>query len=310
MLKEGIFIMARFNLLNMHNPVNLMAPLSDNYRLTLRLARLSSSYDTRFLSFYYDMFGFLDDYNRLKIPSFTNKSLLDACIERAVELRGCNLMFSGGIDSSFLLACFKAANIPVVVCNYCPNGIRLLPKLRKYIEKKFDVRYFTTSQDVARLRKVYMGSLSDSFFFSSHRLAGARLCERILKKDGSVDYKIRFNDIPYLPLQDRMLRSKLFNFDEIELVLAYAALMGVPLDNNNQIARLVDWVSCMPKHMLQASWGYFVGMDSFFDTQIFADIAYSQYWNSNEKCPHSKKIYKDFMRDVLGSDFGVVKNYT
>lgn len=287
-----------------------MAPQADKFRLTLRLARLSASYDTRYIPFYYDMFGFLDDYKLLTIPKDNKSNLLDACKKRALELKGCNLMFSGGVDSTFLLACFKAVNVPVVVCNFCPDGNRIPVKLKRFVEKNFEVRYLSTVQEVSRLRKVYMGSLSDSFFFSSHRLQGERHCKRIVDKNGRVDYKISFEKKPFLPLEDRMLRSKLFNYDEIELCLAYAKFMDVPLNTNERIARFVDWACCMPKHMLQASWGYFIGMDSFFFTQEFADIAYTQYWDSNCHCPHNKKLYKDFIKDIFGSDFGVEKNYT
>ncbi len=301
--------MAGYNVLNMHNPADFLAPKTDNFRISLRLARLSASYDKRFFYYYYDMFGFFDDYNRLSLPKIDKTELLDACLERARELEGCNFMFSGGVDSTFLLAVFKAAGVNVKVYHYCPQGIFLRPKLRKYVERNFEVHYLKNPLEVQDLGHIYMGTLSDAFFFSNHRIIGERDSTRIKLKDGRDSFILNFRKVPFIPLQDRMWRMRMFNYDEIELCLAYAALLGVPLDTNNHVARFIDWASCMPKHLCQSPWDYFVGQDSFFNTQKFADIAFTQYWDSNDFCPHNKKLYRDFMCDVFGSDFGVEKNY-
>lgn len=275
-----------------------------------RLAALSAGYDSRFVPFFYDAFGFLEepDVGFLDMPKCDNSSLIDACISRARELSGCNFMFSGGVDSRFLLACFKTAGVPARLYNYCPSGIRLLPELRKFVEDNFDITYITDFKDIPKLRHIYMGSLSDSLFFSTHRIVGEKMCKRIVNPDGSVDFLHEFHKLPFVPLQDLMLHK--FSFDQIELVLSYAAYLGVPLDDNIHIARFIDWVSCLPKYMCQASWGYFVGMDSFFNTQKFINIAFTQYWESNYKEYHDKKLFREFIVDTFDFDFGVKKNYT
>ena len=277
-------------------------------RLSYRLAKMSAGFDSRYYPFFYDPFGFLDAKKVFELPKHTDIELLDACLERARELSGCNLMFSGGVDSTFLLACFKSVGADVRLVNYCPEKVSIIPELKKYIDKNFDVNYVSEKAGVSKFCNVYMGSLSDSLFFSRHRLKEERTCERFVSETGDVDFSYTFVDTPYISLADRMLHK--FRYDDIELVLSYAALLDVPLKTNKQIARFIDWVTCLPKYMCQASWGYFVGMDSFFNKPVFFDIAYSQYWDSNEKEYHDKKLYREFISDVLGSDFGVKKNYT
>lgn len=281
---------------------------NDTSRLSFRLAKLSAGYDSRFMPFFYDAFGILDECSFLRLPEKNNNDLLDVCLKRAEELSGCNLMFSGGVDSTFLLACFKATGVPVNLYNYCPGQNRLIPELKSYVENNFNIVYLKNMIEVCHLEKVFMGSLSDSLFFSTHRVAEEKTCKRIVLSDGSIDFEHDFYDMPFISLQDRMLHK--FSFDDIELVLSYAALMDVPLDSNKEIARFLDWSCCIPKYMMQASWGYFVGMESFFNKQCFFDIAYTQYWNCNNANYHDKKLYRDFIGDVLGSDFGVKKNYT
>lgn len=291
---------------------NYMYPvLTPNYNhTTLKLAKLSAGFDSKYYPFFYDAFGFIDeDCKFLDIPKKSNKNLIDACIERAKELDGCNLMFSGGVDSTFILACFKAAGADVKLYNYSPEKIILKPELKQYVQRNFKTKYIKDRIKVARLEKVYLGSLADTFFSSSSRLKGARISNRTVDSYGNINYSFTYKDIPFTPLQDMMLHK--LTFDEIEMVLSYAKLMDVPLDTNNHIARFIDWITCLPKYMMQASWGYFCGMESFFNTQDFADIAYSQYWESNETpWLNDKKIFKEFIADTLGSDFGVTKNYT
>ena len=283
---------------------------SENKWLSLRLASFSAGYDKRFIPFFYDAFGFLDEAKNgfLNMPERDTTPLINTCIQRAHELSHCNLMFSGGVDSTFLLACFKAAQVPVQLYNYCPSRIRLLPELKKFVENNFNITYIDKFQDISKLKHVYMGSLCDSLFFSTHRLVGEKTCKRIVNSDGSIDFLHEFHKLPFIPLQDMMLHK--FTFDQIELVLSYAAYLNVPLNDNIHIARFIDWISCLPKYMCQASWGYFVGMDSFFNTQKFINISFTQYWESNYNEHHDKKILREFIADTLGTDFGVKKNYT
>lgn len=291
---------------------NYMYPvLTPGYNhTTLKLAKFSAGFDYRYYPFFYDAFGFIDENCKfLDIPKENHKDLIETCIERAKELSGCNLMFSGGVDSTFILACFKAAGAEVKLYNYSPDKILIKPELKQYVQRNFKIKYIKERIKIARLEKVYLGSLSDSFFFSSSRLKGARRSVRKIDGDGNINFDTSYTDIPFVPLQDMMLHK--FTFDEIEMVLSYAKLMNVPIDTNNHIARFIDWITCLPKYMMQASWGYFIGMESFFNTQDFADIAYTQYWESNQTpWENNKKIFKEFIADTLGSDFGVTKNYT
>lgn len=281
----------------------------DPKRLSYRLMKdFSCNYIFGYDQFYYDYFGVLDKLGKLNIPSYDSSNLIDACLERAKSLPNIKLMWSGGIDSTFILACYKATNTPIKVYNYAVTGNYYGKKLGRYISDNFDLHIFKDSKDIKGIGSAYLGSLADFFFFSQHRLIGTRFAKEVRNRKGrGISVIYTFKDRPFISLEQRM-KLKGYAPVEIEMTLAYADMLGVTLKSNNEIARFITFTCALPKAMFCTSIPYYVGLDSFFNTQKFVNIAYSQYWHSNESPNHDKKLFKDFIRDIFGSDFGVNSN--
>lgn len=305
----------------MHNKINYFYQ-KDPKRLSYRLIReLTCSYEPKYENLYTDVFGELDDRKFFDLPSYDNTDVIDACLARARSLSGIKLMWSGGIDSTFIMACFKATGTPLKVYHFDNAENYVSPALMKYVRNNYDVTFLNNYDDIRAEGAAYLGSLADCFFYSHQRLRGTFKAFKLPLQHGRLVYKPVYYDRPFIPLEDLMSklyvyqgieRKKLrvFSDSEVELVLAYATKMNVPLDTNERIARFLCFTCSLAKQAFGWSGPFYHGLDSFFLTQKFINIAYSRYWDSNKKpWLHDKKMFKDFIVDVFGNDFGVEKNF-
>ena len=308
------------NIFEMHNRINYFYNKEPG-RLSYRLIRhLTCSYDAKYDSLYGDVFGELGDRKFFNLPFYDNTDVIKACLQRASELPNINLMWSGGVDSTFLLACFKATNTPVKVYHYDNKDNYTSPRLMKYITRHFDCHIMKTPEEAMLVGPAYLGSLADCFFFSHQRLRGTFKAVKLPLQHGRLIYKPIYMERPYMCLEDRMRKvishdginrtSRAFSDDEIMLVSEYAKKFGKPMDTNNRIARFLCFTCSLAKQAFGWSGPFYHGLDSFFLTQKFIDIAYTQYWDSNDK-PwfHDKKMFKDFIKQIFGDDYGVEKNF-
>ena len=309
------------NIFEMHNRINYFYT-KDPSRLSYRLIReLTCSYEPKYINLYFDVFGQLgNDRKFFDLPGFDGTPVIEACLERAKQLSGCKLMWSGGIDSTFLLACFRAAGSDVKVYHYNNKENYVSPALMKFVRNNFDVKFLNNNNEIVAEGPAYLGSLADCFFFSHQRLRGTFKAFKLPLQHGRLIYKPMYYDKPFMPLQDLMgklylhegkdKKTRVFSDSEIADVLAYAERMNVPLDTNERIARFLCFTCSLAKQAFGWSGPFYHGLDSFFLTQKFINIAYTRYWDSNEKpWLHDKKMFKDFIVDIFGSDFGVEKNF-
>ncbi len=308
------------NIFELHNQLNYFTKKDPN-RLSLKLIKeLTCSYMRECEPLYFDVFGYLGDRKFFEFPKTDNSDVLKTCLERAKSLPNIKLMWSGGIDSTFILACYKATGTPLKVYHYENRDNYTSPRLKRYISKNFDLTIMKTPQEARLVGPAYLGSLADCFFFSHQRLRGTFRAVKVPEQHGKLIYEPIFHDLPYVPLQDLMAKlvsheginitKRVFTDDEIYRVLEYAKVFGAPLDTNNRIARFLCFTCSLAKQAFSWSGPFYHGLDSFFLTQKFIDIAYTQYWDSNDKpWLHDKKMFKDFIKSTFGSDFGVEKNY-
>lgn len=309
------------NIFEMHNKFNYFYE-KDPSRLSLRLIKhLTCSYSSERETLLFDVFGELGDRKFFELPSYDATAVVDASLARARSLPDIKLMWSGGVDSTFILACYKATGTPVKVYHFDSEENYISPALMKYIRNNYDVTFLKSRDAVVREGRAYLGTLADCFFYSQQRLCGTSRSYKLPLQHGKLIYKTVYCDRPFVPLQDLMsklriyrgrehIEDRVFSDYEIDLVLQYAQKMNVLLDTNERIARFLCFTCSLCKQAFGWSGPFYLGIDSFFLTQKFINIAYSQYWDSNAKpWLHDKKMLKDFISDIFGSDFGVEKNY-
>lgn len=300
-----------------------------------------SGQNMRYNPFIFDMFGYLDNNPVFNYPKESGSNFLDLCLRRALKLGSCTIAWSGGIDSTFLLACFACqgikvdvAIVPFRVINGKKDKIFFHQKLRKFVESNFSCRYINQPElkvvnsfgnafiayypDKHSDIPLVTGAWADALFFPNQRLSGDMSWSFKKMRDGHFERQVHYQSNKFIPLDDYLDKAvgkdgiKLFSNAEIDLVLRYAVLFGKPMDSRNRIARFLYFISAMPTFLFDSTLMYMPKMCSFFCSQDFIDLAYSKYWdfpNSSDRYPRDKSIEKNFIRKVFGNDFGVESNW-
>lgn len=301
------------NIFELHNQNNYFYQKPEN-RLSLRLMKeLVAGYHVRAYDLYEDVFGVLDNKKFFEFPTYDGSDLIDACFDRAKELPNINFLWSGGVDSTFILACYKLSGVPIKVWHYNHEKNYVSSKLRKYIRNNFEYHEINEESEIFKVNPVYLASLADCFFYSSQRLIGTRQ-SILVNERGRINEKLIYFDQPFMSLEDRMYNAfnnstRTFTDSEIMLVSQYAKAFDKPMNTNNRIARFLCFTCSLPKQAFIWSGPFYLGMNSFFLTQKFINIAYSQYWDSNETpWLHDKKTFKSIIAKAFGSDFGIESN--
>lgn len=290
----------------------------DARRLSLRLASITSAnMHPRVKSLYSNVFGKFGDKKFFEMPSVDNTSVIDACMERVKELPNINLLWSGGIDSTFVLACYKLTNTPIKVINLKNDDAYISPTLLEYVKNNFDLNIV---EDTSTFDKVYTCGCSDCFFFSTQKMLGDTTpVGRILH--GKWQTFTRYTQHPFISLEDRLrsalcndsdfgnIGSRLFTNDEIDCVLKFADEWGKPIDTNDRIARFLIFPNSLARQAFATSVRTTENQESFFLTQKFINISYTQYWDSNiDPTQHDKQMFKDVIHEAFKSTLGVVSN--
>ena len=81
------------------------------------------------------------------------------------------------------------------------------------------------------------------------------------------------------------------------------------MNSNWSIVRLINFSFCYYQFLFEHPFSDKKNTKSFFDTQKFTDIAWTQYFDANKFYPPDKSVEYKFIRKVFGTDFGVKKNW-
>ena len=211
---------------------------------------------------YNDIFGYWKGLNEsfYPLPKYTEESLEDASIKRVKKLGYKNILWSGGVDSTFIVCSYIKAKVPfTVICDN--NGVEHGSLFYEWMLKN--------NINIIKFNKFYES------YKIEHLLSGSIACHLF-----SPDEKERtYSELMHISFYDNM--SHLKDRDRLyEQIQEYGRLLGKPTDTNEHIIRLINFGS-----------KYISGRDEmdflitpiykiykFFDTSNFFDIAWSQYW--------------------------------
>lgn len=326
----------------------------DRSRISLRLVqKIGNCYKRFFDGYYYDRFGILDPgCKSFDLPKEDHTSFLDACLERAESIsrgRNIRIAWSGGIDTTFILALFRSLDVQVKVIHYLDekrcediaSGYYMPAKLWKMVRHKYEYEEIRSRSIPVFDGNTYTGCLADALFFPTQAVKGGWVYRKMNRGNVpmqciGLDYNEwqieRARKLPNLSLVEwcrlsgngRLNTSTeealvdhikgipgeiLFSEDEIRRVERFAELFGKPIDTNWRIVRLVNFCFAYYRFLCEHPFIDKEQSKSFFDTQKFTDIAWTQYWDDNSFYPPDKSVEVEFIKKVFGTDFGVRKNW-
>ena len=282
--------------------------------------------------FIFNMFDSDEGQPLFSFPVRTDKEFIPLCLERAKSIGSCNIGWSGGIDSTFILACFAYENIPVrvvTVHNRLVRGrnekIYFKPKLYKFVDRNFGIKSilppslrigangsFEYVVDKNSDIPIVTAAWADALFFPNQRLKGDMSWSFAVDRNGSYIRKVSYHENKFVPFEKYLTDSGLFSESEIDYLFSLSGKFGYPLDSRNRIARFLYFISAMPSFLFDSTLMFMPKLESFFCTQDFVNLACFKYWdnpNNSGFYPRDKKIEIDFIRKVFGSDFGVASNW-
>lgn len=324
----------------------------DRSRISLRLVqKIGNCYKNCFDGYYYDRFGILDPgCKSFELPKEDHTSFLDACLERAENIsrgREIRIAWSGGIDTTFILALFKSIGVKVRIIRFrddsrihcVEDGYSMPEKLLRFVKRKYDYEEIISKDVPVFDGNTYTGCLADALFFPTQAVKGGWVYKKssgfILSKVNSNFHEWQIERAAELPdlsiaewcrldgngrikaTKDELMfdRQKgvpeqiVFSDEEIERFEYYAGLFGKPVNTNWRIVRLVNFCFSYYRFLCEHPFPDKEESRSFFDTQKFTDIAWTQYWDDNRYYPPDKSVEVNFIKKVFGTDFGVRKNW-
>lgn len=325
-------------------------------RTSLKLVqKISNCYRRSFKNYYFDRFGILDSGTKyFDLPKEDHTDFIDACLERADELSkvpDLRIAFSGGVDTTFLLALFKAVGKEIKLIHFDKddfatkndNALYVSKKIMRFANENYDFTVTRDSKEHVFDGATYTACLADGLFFPTQAVKGGWEYIRdtnmvstgieLLANNKFKEWKIHSPaKLPNLTVEGwcrlsgngRIRRTKEIdeydgyrgipkeiNFyeEEIESIKKYASLFHKPMDSNWSIVRLINFCFCYYQFLFEHPFEDKVNTKSFFDTQKFTNIAWTQYWDANKFYPPDKSVEYKFIRKVFGTDFGVRKNW-
>ena len=209
-----------------------------------------------------DRFGYWNNIQIHKLPIYTNNTLEKESLKRAIELGPKKILWSGGIDSTFIICNYIKSNIDFIV--YCDNqSIQDGGMFYEWMLKNnIKIKKFNNIFECWKENDLLHGDIADQLFSPDEK--------RRTTLSNDINF---FKNLEYMYSKDY---NKL-----VEEIIEYGKLLNKPVDTNDHIIRLINWGSM-----------YFFGRDeihyfifpkyrieSFFDTPEFNNIAWTQYWD-------------------------------
>lgn len=270
-------------------------PYDVRYRTDKKSAKLLACCDRlarKFPHLVLDRFGILDDNvfcNRL--PRYVSDGIIDAGICRVHTLKEKTVCWSGGIDSTFIVACYLYSRIPFQVAYNSAGTDSLQGKIifEELKKRRVPLIEMKLLSDYADFDDAVTGDAADLLF--SPEL-------KDLTADSPVVNGLRLPLYKALPYIYGIEGEKLY-FD----LLSYASKLGVSGKNEKDLVRALRFGSFyyFKRDYFRAVTGSDPkNMISFYDTEKFMDIAWSKFRNSVYE--NDKKIERrKFISKVLGN---------
>lgn len=243
------------------------------------------SYFARYLSdCIYDRFGILDKVPiPYRLPHYSSADVISESIKRCHELDNVNIAWSGGVDSSFLVACYYNENMNFRVC-YNDVAVESVPGLlKKFNELGIKLKYIKNLKEYSKLNRLITGDVVDTLFFPSKSGMQNHSYGGDIKKAFSYRYG-----------KDEGERL-------VALIEGYGRIFQKPVKTDDDIVRLMSW-SCLYYAHREAFYHMIGGSEKlipFFDTDVFNDISWTQYWNERG-WKNDKMIFRKFLKKVFG----------
>ena len=250
----------------------------------------SYSYFARYLAeCVYDRFGILDEVPySFNFPVYTSLGVIEASKKRAHELGPSPIAWSGGVDSSFLVSLFVAERIPVEVV-YNDMAVATSRDFLKVLQK-----------ESAQNKKVVLHEVSSlEAFKNTDRLVTGDVVDTLLFPS-PLGMQNHFNG----KYEDALIRRYGISDGErlIGVINDYGKLFDKPVVTEDDVVRLFSW-SCLYYPHREAFYHMIGGNESlipFFDTQTYADISWSSYWDSRLET-NNKVVFREFIAKVFGN---------
>lgn len=206
-----------------------------------------------------DRFGYWNDKQLHPLPVYTEKTLEAHTLERVRELGRKTILWSGGVDSTFIVCAYIKAGVPFsIVCDRqsVHDGAMFYSWLQK---NNIELLPLESICEVWRFPDLVHGDVADQLFSPDEKR------RTVLPENVAF-----FDNLSSMPEGERLC----------EQVVAYGKLLDKPVDTNAHIIRLLNlgnmylhgrdelYYTIFPEHK----------MVSFFDTTEFNNIAFTQYW--------------------------------
>ena len=229
----------------------------------------------------YDRFGFFDDAVKHSLPEYNDSSIYKETSKRVKELGEKNILWSGGVDSTYIVCAYIRECVPFVV--HCDkNSVDDNPLFYDWLVKSgYRVILHNDINEVYDTKNLVSGYLADLLFsfnttYSYHLQSG-----------------ISFYDSMYYMSNRDELYSK---------IIDYGRLLQKATNSDYEIVRLLsfgmDYIqmaneinyTIFPKHRII----------TFFNTKEFSDISWTQYWYRTIK--DNKPEFHNFICEVTQDD--------
>lgn len=207
----------------------------------------------------YDRFGYWNNKQIHHIPQYTEESIEKYSIKRVKEIGPQKILWSGGIDSTFIICSYIKAKIPfIIVCDdqSINDGQLFYEWMRK---NKIEIIKFTNICEAYNLQGLLHGDVADQLFSPDEK--------RRTTLPDNINF---FENIIQKPDGERLC----------EQIIEYGKLLNKPTDTNAHIIRMINFGNMYFHGRNELYYTLFPTnqMISFFDTSEFNNIAYTQYW--------------------------------
>lgn len=246
----------------------------------------------KFPNLVWDRFGILDKVSGADfLPSYTKFGLIDAALMRVHELGPRYIAWSGGIDSSFIVACYIHEKVPFsILYNNMSTADAWSEHFLKYFKLKgIECLYMSKLSDYAAVDGVITGDGADILFAPEN-------CDLFINSPKTLSGR-------NLGIEEAL--SFIYSDDGerlFSLIVSYGRKLNRSIKTDIDISRLVQW-GCF-YYFKRDYFRVITGADArnmtpFFNTRTFSNISYSQYWDARYDNGH-KKLQRKFISKVFG----------
>jgi hypothetical protein len=227
-----------------------------------------------------DRFGFFEEEQLHPLPEFLDSTLYEETSKRVRQLGEKNILWSGGIDSTYIICSYIKEKVPFnVVCD--DNSINDNIEFYKWMLKNnINIIHFDNIHQAYNIPNMVSGYLADSLF--------AFNCTKIPQLENNISFYDSMIDFP--------------NRDELyDKIISYGKLLNKPTNTSYEIVRLLNFGLEYIHSCNEINYFIFPNhhITTFFNTKAFSDLSWSKYWyqTSLDGKPEMKKFICDVTQD-------------